>query len=810
MLMMEPNSQHCIANRRIFSEWRSNRAAFIMKAIRATRKFAKVFSRGSASAASPPSMVPTCSLNDETLTLTVTLPTSACSCPIDVVGVASANLTSTMIPPNSLSVHSEPLTASAPIAHGWQAYTIHRLILRAVAHCVSQKYHVSESEAASEPMSGVIASQAASVSPDVSSPSLGSAHTRYLAGMLICEVILPSAFRACSHTVLRLLRRELAPIDVPITTGTMHHLAHEELASVQAVAVQYGIHLELHTRAPSDLAQSIECLRLIGPHVACGRALAAIAVLCDEGADGVQSLSVSDIQGASSSGSTLQSDTVVLETSNLLSVDSSTSDHASFGVSAVRSVLPSAVAAFSDRLPLSMQESVRYPVGTEIVINAGMPTEERNFVVDYGSLVLRYPLQFDHREGERIQATQYTPALDHDIFLFLQQMAEEFYTETCFIEVEIGRSQLTRFWPVPGPHTASLAPAWRRVEAAILRIAESRSIRAQDINRANLFEIIPDSHFSWHGCREDAVPSICYHGFDPTKRSGQLHGTGEYFAAQSSIAQGFCRNYYMLVCFIVHNPDQPCVCSHLMDGGESMDDWAYVVLNPGGAQYFPMLSFSLALGVVSWDRLTHTPPVWIAPTEASSWAPSFVWTWENEWIEELEEMEFRPYTSAVNELLERFFQLWRATGADPRRSEVLIPLERFTDGGPMMYRIDVQLMLQFNTLTRHYRPIKRLTRSEFFEDDPIAAKGDPVGRFYWFVLDEHQNWQILTGKACNALEVAFLQFRTNIEQKHRPWLIFGSMATPGNPEGELFQFDLRQFTLTNIRTQRRRPLCRHE
>lgn len=46
---------------------------------------------------------------------------------------------------------------------------------------------------------------------------------------------------------------------------------------------------------------------------------------------------------------------------------------------------------------------------------------------------------------------------------------------------------------------------------------------------------------AFHGTAECNISSICERGFDPTKRSGQAMGPGEYFAELAQVAHGYCK-----------------------------------------------------------------------------------------------------------------------------------------------------------------------------------------------------------------------------------------------------------------------------
>ena len=54
---------------------------------------------------------------------------------------------------------------------------------------------------------------------------------------------------------------------------------------------------------------------------------------------------------------------------------------------------------------------------------------------------------------------------------------------------------------------------------------------------------------AFHGTPEANIQSICTNGFDPTKRSGQAHGPGEYFAKTPDTPMQYCQGgKKMLLC----------------------------------------------------------------------------------------------------------------------------------------------------------------------------------------------------------------------------------------------------------------------
>ena len=54
---------------------------------------------------------------------------------------------------------------------------------------------------------------------------------------------------------------------------------------------------------------------------------------------------------------------------------------------------------------------------------------------------------------------------------------------------------------------------------------------------------------AFHGTPEANIQSICSNGFDPSKRSGQAYGPGEYFAKTPGVPMGYCQGgKKMLLC----------------------------------------------------------------------------------------------------------------------------------------------------------------------------------------------------------------------------------------------------------------------
>merc|ERR1712125_74577 len=61
------------------------------------------------------------------------------------------------------------------------------------------------------------------------------------------------------------------------------------------------------------------------------------------------------------------------------------------------------------------------------------------------------------------------------------------------------------------------------------------------------------TEFAWHGTPTvDCLRSICWVGHDPSKRSGQAHGPGEYFSVDSNVSKGYASSTgYLIVCMLL-------------------------------------------------------------------------------------------------------------------------------------------------------------------------------------------------------------------------------------------------------------------
>ena len=55
----------------------------------------------------------------------------------------------------------------------------------------------------------------------------------------------------------------------------------------------------------------------------------------------------------------------------------------------------------------------------------------------------------------------------------------------------------------------------------------------------------------FHGTGEANVDAICQSGLDPSRRSGQVYGPGEYFATHAATSLAYCRGGKKMIVFAV-------------------------------------------------------------------------------------------------------------------------------------------------------------------------------------------------------------------------------------------------------------------
>ena len=222
-----------------------------------------------------------------------------------------------------------------------------------------------------------------------------------------------------------------------------------------------------------------------------------------------------------------------------------------------------------------------------------------------------------------------------------------------------------------------------------------------------------DIIYGWHGTSDNAFLPICFDGFDPSKRSGQACGPGEYFGIKLITSMGYNRgkfnskNGQMILAAIINK--QGITSVH--------GDFCYVVNNPIHWSY----SYSLPLMAVTYGNyskptfILQNPPLKFSFSQSLSIRTSKPivigarWKWLND------SGNYDPYTEDANSKIEAHYQAFRSG----LLTSVFIVegIVRYVDDRPQNYIIDVHEMTQKNSTTMYSRKIERvlLTKEELSE-----------------------------------------------------------------------------------------------
>ena len=187
-------------------------------------------------------------------------------------------------------------------------------------------------------------------------------------------------------------------------------------------------------------------------------------------------------------------------------------------------------------------------------------------------------------------------------------MVEELYLQgQAFVEAEWptrGDSRLIpRHFIHRNPGLTSACVAFQRFNAGVARTG------VRDFRTSLGF-------FAWHGTSSQAIVPICETGFDPTRRSGQVSGRGEYFGVDPNVSLDYCRGgSNMIVAFLLRGP-------HL----KTERRFCHVVDNPvdwSAAYCVPVL-------VVGFGNPRPAPPPFPPGRYdvAHEWQSPFRWHWK--------------------------------------------------------------------------------------------------------------------------------------------------------------------------------------
>ena len=298
-----------------------------------------------------------------------------------------------------------------------------------------------------------------------------------------------------------------------------------------------------------------------------------------------------------------------------------------------------------------------------------------------------------------------------------------------------------------------------------------------------------NSFFAWHGTAEAAIAPICRDGFDPSFRSGQAYGPGEYFGQTCDVSVGYARGCsHMLVAQIIRCPE---VSTH--------GNFCYVVNNPKSKEYY----FNLPVLVVSWSN--KLPPsldtavnvnckyftdykTYRDPSRGqnqshnmeeiinSEWDAPFRWEWNNNGPSV-------PYRDIDNEFIESEYKK-NPNGISGERL-----LCRFVDDIPQSYRWDFRRMMQLNVKTSYERQVVR---------KPLQI---PRTNCIWYYLSD-QGWVPFESLDIPKIEALFQNYLNNGNNIATLNLVVGT----SRPDS--YQFDFVKGLQSNLNTQKVRRIKR--
>jgi HrpA-like RNA helicase len=247
--------------------------------------------------------------------------------------------------------------------------------------------------------------------------------------------------------------------------------------------------------------------------------------------------------------------------------------------------------------------------------------------------------------------------------------------------------------------------------------------------------------FAYHGTTPQAIVSICENGFDPERRSGQVHGRGEYFGMTAGVSHGYTQKgsqsgiRQMIITFLLRCPQIT-----------TKENFCYIVDNPVDWKY----AFNLPVLIVTYGQMADTQPSpfpKVIPdyvddnnNNETSWNAPFRWYWCQD------NGQFEPYNDTINRILEKCYELWKLHGGP---SVICTPpLTRYFDDTPQIYQIDYQNKRQTNIKTSHQRSIDRRLINSLSDNHN------------WFYRDEHGNWMPYEPMVQNLIEKAFQSYRS--------------------------------------------------
>jgi len=215
-----------------------------------------------------------------------------------------------------------------------------------------------------------------------------------------------------------------------------------------------------------------------------------------------------------------------------------------------------------------------------------------------------------------------------------------------------------------------------------------RALKTIGLNPDNPEKVYSQGIFGWHGTRtEQGVAGIAHNNFDPSRRSGQAYGPGEYCAKKPDYSQNsyWGNTNTLFVVFILKN--NPCYT----------ENEHYVVNNPTHGNEMYMVPILIA-------TFNQQTPIAITCNNVSHQRTDVItWEWkaDNQWEAYGVGQDF-PENLQIS--IEDSFQKYKThVGA----STVALSLKRLNDKNTENYLIDFKSKNQTNSKTKFVREIRR-------------------------------------------------------------------------------------------------------
>jgi len=297
--------------------------------------------------------------------------------------------------------------------------------------------------------------------------------------------------------------------------------------------------------------------------------------------------------------------------------------------------------------------------------------------------------------------------------------------------------------------------------------------------RKHGMNIMQSGFFAWHGTGSDSgIIGICHDGFDPTRRSGQACGPGEYFGQSSGVSHGYSgSNGRMILSFLL---DVTETSKH--------SNFCYVVNNPKDWTH----SYCLPLLIVNYGPKKGTTVSLRKETEVpycldniiensnsslQQWSAAFRWYWQQD------DTSFEPYTDNINEILEEHYTQYQF-GLESAQF-LTPPIIRYVNDLPQEYIIDYANYIQINAGTKYQRKIMRKKVEKMLN----GAE--------WEFQNENNKWKLFESMIQNEIEQQFKMYLDGI----KPGVVH-SLQFPGRPETYTLDFIRGEQNNDNTNTKR--------